>query len=215
MGIFDFFEDYGDIIGDAALVVGGVGLAMLIDSDNNNNGHVVSQFSQLNLFCSELENVSLYIDSNIFMDERFEPLFENFKKFNLKIILLNEQYHELYHLKKSENDTKSFRARNAFRLIEELLNLKKLTIKDLDPEQTTKAYADPILIKRIIADIQNQKKVVFITEDRDLKIRLKVQMEQKSLDENLISIYDYNDLDFIHPTTKDVDEDEDPFNSIW
>jgi hypothetical protein len=158
-------------------------------------------------FMTSLENKLIYIDSNIFMGSETsndeyditEVLFDYLYYHNVNIILFKEQYSEIYKLKQNkENKNSSFLARRAFKRIEQLLNLEKLTIDDLDIENLSKSYADPIFIKKIISDIKNNKKVVFITEDADLRIRLKSQIKQQKLNKDNLEIYSLADIEFLN-----------------
>ncbi|MDQ7003380.1 MAG: hypothetical protein Q9N67_00020 [Ghiorsea sp.] len=49
-----------------------------------------------NKFIASLANASVYIDSNIYMDERFTKLFDLLLNQNFDILLLEVQYQEIY-----------------------------------------------------------------------------------------------------------------------
>lgn len=51
-------------------------------------------------FYKSIENKIIYIDSNIFMEEKFKNLLLDFANFKLNIIIPKEQYDEIYNLKK-------------------------------------------------------------------------------------------------------------------
>lgn len=143
----------------------------------------------------KLENKKVYIDSNIFMaesNEAIERFFYDFRKYDdIQIIMPSEQYQEIYN-KKNKEDLKA--ARDAFNRIEQLVDLKKINILNLKEDMVTNAYADPIFIKMIIDDLKEGHEVCFFTEDKDLKIRLKVKIKEESLNEDNLLIHSYKTL---------------------
>lgn len=161
---------------------------------------------------SEKENLLLnfkdakvYLDSNIYMDairEFFNFIVTDIEK-GQKIIMLKEQYQEMYKIKQNKsNEESAAKAREAFRIIELLQEEDRIEIESLDIESTGSSYADPILIKRIIDDSLNNKKVVFITNDSDLKIRLREQIRQKNINKDLLTILDNKDIEFFEVKSK-------------
>lgn len=154
---------------------------------------------EIDMFESLLNDSRLYIDTNIFMDERFTKLFDILMESNIKILLLKEQYTELYNLKRStDNENKAKNARMAFRYIEKLQELEKLDIAGIDIKDSASSYADPFLIQEIVSDLDNNMKVIFFTEDMDLKIRLREQLKQKNLQKELLTLFYYDNLEFLH-----------------
>ncbi|QHG90772.1 hypothetical protein CVO_02480 [Sulfurimonas sp. CVO] len=153
----------------------------------------------LNLLFEQLKNKKLYVDSNIFMakpNKAVDRFFDEFTSYdNIKITMPREQYEEIYNLKRSDEESSSKAARDAFRRIEKLVDSKHIDILDLkDMPADSSSYADPIFIKMIIDDLKSEKQVYFITEDKDLKIRLKSQIESKQLNENNIVICSFETL---------------------
>ena len=69
------------------------------------------------------ENEVIYIDSNIFMHEEATYFLDSLNEKN-KVIVPKEQYNELYKLKSSDDEKRAYKARNAFRKIEELYDKK-------------------------------------------------------------------------------------------
>lgn len=152
-----------------------------------------------NLLFEQLKDKKLYVDSNIFMAEpnkAVDRFFDEFTSYdNLKITMPREQYEEIYNLKRSDEESSSKAARDAFRRIEKLVDSKHINILDLkDMSDDLSSYADPIFIKMIIEDLKSEKQVYFITEDKDLKIRLKSQIESEKLNENNIVICSFETL---------------------
>ena len=154
---------------------------------------------------SYFKNSILYIDSNVYMTEEAngffifisEDLFK-IKNYDINIIMLKEQYTEMYKIKKNKDNQESAKsARDAFRLIEELQEDGCITIENLDIESNAKSYADPILIKRIISHLKNNENVIFVTFDSDLKIRLREQIKQNNLNRNLLKILSFKDIEFL------------------
>jgi len=150
-----------------------------------------------NKFISSLENATVYIDSNIYMDERFTKLFDLLLEYRFDILLLEVQYQEIYKCKNSDQPKKAKSARRAFCCIDKLQEQGTLTIEGLAIQPEKKAYADPKLIERIIKDLKQDKNIVFITEDRDLKIRLRGQLKKENLDEKQIVIFSYDNMVFL------------------
>lgn len=163
------------------------------------NELVVTKEKAIEMFESLLNDSRLYIDTNIFMDERFTKLFDILIESNIKILLLKEQYTELYNIKRStDNENKAKNARMAFRYIEKLQELEKLDIDGIDIKDSASSYADPFLIQQIVNDLHNNMKVIFFTEDMDLKIRLREQLKQNNLNKELLTLFYYDNLDFLH-----------------
>lgn len=175
-------------------------LRILIKKDQDHLSQLVNiKEKEIDMFKNLLNNVQLYIDTNIFMDERFSKLFDILMQSNIKILLLKEQYTELYNIKQStDNDHKAKNARMAFRYIDKLQEIGKLEIAGIDIKDSASSYADPLLIEQIVSDLHANMKVIFFTEDMDLKIRLREQLKQKNLQKELLTLFYYDNLDFLH-----------------
>lgn len=153
-------------------------------------------------FIDTLDNATVYIDSNIYMDERFVKLFELLLKCKVDILLLEVQYQEIYGCKKSDIPEQAKSARRAFNFIDKLQEKEILTIEGLGIQSEKKAYADPELIERIIKDLKQDKNVVFITEDKDLKIRLRGQIKKENLESEKIVIFGHEQMEFLELLNK-------------
>lgn len=138
------------------------------------------------------ENEVIYIDSNIFMHEEATYFLDSLNEKN-KVIVPKEQYNELYKLKSSDDEKRAYKARNAFRKIEELYDKKIIKIEDLSNLQKEDSYADPVFISLILENIKNNVKVAFISEDRDLRLRLKIEIDRNSSYTNYLHIYNLED----------------------
>ena len=132
------------------------------------------------LFNSKLSNIVL-VDSNIWMNCEYDVLFTEMidavRAMNFKMMLLGVQLDEMENLKNSspDNDTKRG-ARCAFRRIDSAQDSNVLVIKNVTLNATRNAYADPEFIKYLLGNTEQgclNPGVVFITDDRPLKIRIK------------------------------------------
>jgi rRNA-processing protein FCF1 len=136
-------------------------------------------------FYESLEDKLVYIDSNIFMDERFSIILKDFLQYKLNILIPKEQYDELYNLKKQDSK-KGKLARDAFKLIENLLDIGILKIDGLDENSVNRnAYGDNEFINIFKQNIENNINSVFFTNDADLRIRI------KSLQKKVSTIFIY------------------------
>lgn len=139
-----------------------------------------------------------YIDSNIFMNESIDSFFKILDESDFleesSIIVIKEQYNELYKLKSAATDV-SHKARIAFRRIESLHSKRILKVNDLDKELKGSSYADIAFVDEITAQIKNGKLVALFTEDLDLKIRLNSRINSlgNTLQSNL-TIYSLKDI---------------------
>ena len=79
---------------------------------------------------------------------------------------------KLYNLKKKQhkNNIRTFSL--ALKRVEKLTEMKLLEIPDITYEPRKGAYADTEFIKILLKEENENHKVLFITEDRDLRIRL-------------------------------------------
>jgi len=146
---------------------------------------------------TKLNSDILFIDSNIFMNEKFQSIFQFFSELGLKVTILGTQYDEIYNLKNHKDARKSFLARNSIKVIENLLKSDNLKIEGLTNTPNLNAYADPIFITEIIRHITQSKRVVFITEDADLRIRLITKIKEQGLNNLLLSILSSKDFHFL------------------
>lgn len=167
-----------------------------IKKENDENKYEDEFFE---LLFEQLDNKVLYVDSNIFMTDSNEGVnrfFNEISKYkNIKITMPREQYEEIYNLKNSDVELKSKSGRHAFRVIEKLFDSKHLDILELDDEvNKSQAYADPVFINMITEDLKNDKQVYFITEDKDLKIRLKSKIKTEKLNEDNMIICSFDTL---------------------
>ncbi|WP_428023938.1 type II toxin-antitoxin system VapC family toxin [Arcobacter sp.] len=192
MGIFDFVLSTLDITSSNEK----------FDAFSMGSEQITETVLDSEKFIKRFKNDIVYFDSNIYMEKTFTPLFEymisnpkSIKQLEFKLIMPEIQYQEIYNLKKSENDTKAYGARRAFYNIEKLQELELLVIEGLEVSSNKKAYADPEFIKCILNHIQNHENVIFLTEDRDLKIRLRNIIKKDGLDPTYLKIYSEENID--------------------
>ncbi|NOQ31460.1 MAG: hypothetical protein GQ570_10080 [Helicobacteraceae bacterium] len=148
----------------------------------------------------------VYFDTNILMDEQFTSLMNSFINNNIKIniIMPKVQYDEIYNLRQNSNEAKSYKARTAFNAIEKLLDHNIICIEGLNKKQKKEAYADPEFIKMIILDIKNNQNVIFLTEDIDLRIRLKGLVKEFQVDMSKLEIYSLKDFPYYKKMQEDA-----------
>ena len=149
----------------------------------------------------------VYVDSNIFMDFNFDNIFEYFNKNNTKIVILKSQYDELINLRKRYKNERSDRAKAirpqltmALNRVEKLIDNTQSQIKDIGIESDKNSYADPVFIKSILKKLKKGKSVIFITQDRDLRTRLKsMTKEDRKIDTQNINIFKADEfIDYVN-----------------
>ena len=138
---------------------------------------------ELAALCGNCEKT--IVDTNVFMDAvevkdatvtevnsywmsiRF---FEVIRKRGIKIQILVSQLNELGNIGKEGDAKKKYRARGAIRIIEELQGCGSLTL--LGDATTKKTYADSEIIKVVQKFVKEKQRLLVITNDRNLKIRI-------------------------------------------
>jgi len=149
-----------------------------------------------NYIDADLSNFDvIYIDSNIFMLESASYFFDKLTNKN-KVIIPSVQYSEMYKIKSSSDKEKSYKARKAFKTIESLVDKNIAKIVHDDDPKNKETYADPVFIDCIIKDIRRNKKVVFVTDDIDLRIQLKSKLKNHIGydNKNNIKVYSKEDI---------------------
>ncbi len=121
----------------------------------------------------------ILFDSNIWMNRGYDAFFltlqDQIQRVQSKIELYGPQFDEICNIKKRTkyNSYKNASARCAINRIEELQMKDLLQIKPLTIEPDEGAYADPLIIKLILKLINNNEKVVLISDDIELRIRMR------------------------------------------
>jgi hypothetical protein len=128
---------------------------------------------------------SIIIDSNIWMNPDYKNFFitlrEQLKSNNNKIVLYGPQFDEICNIKKRTHfgNEVNFRARLAITRIEESQLNERLIIKPLTIDAVRGAYADPVIITMILKLLDNNENVVLISDDKELRIRMRGLAENK------------------------------------
>lgn len=121
----------------------------------------------------------LILDSNIWMNGAYDALFESLED-SLPIMkgslqLYGPQFDEICNVKK-KTAFKSFSnksARCAISRIERLQESNLLSIEPLTIDAEKGAYADPLIVKLIMKHIAEGRDVVFLSDDKELRIRIR------------------------------------------
>jgi len=147
---------------------------------------------------TKMENKSIYLDSNIFMDSKYENIFEYLIENKIKVNILKSQYDEMVNLRKKLKNDESEKAKLlksklslALKRIEELIDKTESNIQDIGFDSDKNAYADIDFIKTILKKLKKEESVIFVTQDRDLRIRLKTMIkDNKEINQENINIFD-------------------------
>ena len=121
----------------------------------------------------------LVIDSNIWMNEAYDAFFQTLnvlcKQVSYKLILFGVQIDEISNIKKATNygDERNKRSRIAINRIESLQKAGLLTIQPISLDAELGAYADPLLVKILSTESRKGVKCTFISDDKELRIRLR------------------------------------------
>lgn len=116
------------------------------------------------------------VDSNIWMNYQYDDLFRSLSQLLISssgvLEIPAEQFDEIVNLKNLPFDNpKSKRARRALSVIEDFQNKNVLKIVPMGLDTKKGAYADPKILKILIAASKTHSSVTFISDDRELRIR--------------------------------------------
>jgi len=139
----------------------------------------------------------VYLDSNIFMDFKFDNIFDYMIDNKVNVSIVKSQYDEMINLRKKYKDAKTNKAKSllpqltlALNRVEKLLDNTKSNIKDIGFDSDKNAYADIDFIKIILSKLKKDKSIVFVTQDRDLRTRLKTMIkEDKKISKKNVNIF--------------------------
>ena len=121
----------------------------------------------------------LIIDSNIWMKEEYDTFFEALlfvcKANKLCLSFYGPQFDEITNIKKKADygEEKNHRARLAINRIEEFQVNKCLRIEAISIDSNPRAYADPLIIKLLTTESKKGKRCIFISDDKELRIRVR------------------------------------------
>lgn len=123
----------------------------------------------------------ILIDSNVWMREPgqlFNSLKIVLREHKGVIQLPSAQYEELERIKDKRHQGRHRRARYALKRIEEFQKNKLLKIGALGFDKQEKPYADPIFLEALSKAANEYSHLLFITDDRSLRVRSRVLHEQ-------------------------------------
>ena len=139
-----------------------------------------------NRVTENLDRDFVLIDSNIWMQQEYDPFFEQLyltmkseplRSRDRKLVLYGPQFDEICNIKSkfSFKHPKSKLARLALSRIEKFQEQNLLAIEPLSVESDRFAYADPLIIKLIVTTMDDQPStgVWFLTDDKELRIRVR------------------------------------------
>lgn len=138
---------------------------------------------RLNRVLECLKEFKIIVDTNVFMDAaegsntapeavlQSNRFFRGIVEHRIKVHVLVSQLNELQHLKKGDDQTKQYKARCAQRIIEELQRLQVVELYG-DPNARER-YADAEIIKVARKLARQNRKLLVITNDHDLTIRVR------------------------------------------
>lgn len=103
---------------------------------------------------------------------RSSEFFDVIEENGLVVSILTSQLNEIANFKRSRNKSKQRLASGAQKIIERLQGDGLIRFLD-NVQSTRKSYADPEIMKTALKIMKRRSKVFVLTEDRDLRIRLK------------------------------------------
>lgn len=133
---------------------------------------------QLKLFSNWL-TPAMVIDSNIWMNERYESFFHCMKLSCIlkkyKIELFGVQFDEISNIKKaaSYGDPKNARARIAINRVEALQKVNLLRVVPISIDAKRGAYADPLIVTVLAQQSREGKRCTFFSDDKELRVRVR------------------------------------------
>ena len=137
------------------------------------------------------------IDSNIWMDENYEPFFIALsnrlsKKKGGKCFIYQPQFDEICNLKDRNRygSQKSMRARIALSRVEKMQVNNLISVEPMTIQSDPNAYADPLLISLLVKTAKKEPglRMTLITNDRELRIRTREILRQEQIPEKLLTI---------------------------
>ena len=123
----------------------------------------------------------LIIDSNIWMNERYQPFFHAmaivFKRASYKLTLFGEQFDGIANIKKStrHGDHPNRCARLALRTIEQFQTLGLLTIQGITIESKRGSNPASLFVQILAAEARKGIRCTFISDNEELRIRVREQ----------------------------------------
>jgi hypothetical protein len=142
----------------------------------------------LRKFHKEVLAPSLVIDSNIWMNEEYDLFFRVLgrcvREASTQLVLYGPQFDEICNikLKSRYGDDRNQRARLAINRIEDFQKGNLLRIEPVTIDPNRSAYADPMIVKLLVADAKRVDRVCFISDDKELRIRVREHLRAAAPD---------------------------------
>lgn len=141
----------------------------------------------------------LLLDTCVWENAEYSDLFDTLQSMcveqNRKISILREVYLEIINHGNTEDAEAQARSRAAKRFIERLITNDCVNIEDdaiSNTEKHNQVYADPAMLKFALTCAEKGSECTIITDDRDLRIRIKSQLNK--IKSSSVKIYSVDDL---------------------
>ncbi|RMG03038.1 MAG: hypothetical protein D6741_02835 [Planctomycetota bacterium] len=139
----------------------------------------------------------LIIDSNIWMNEKYDAFFVVLEQVLVdtgrKIELYGPQFDEICNIKHRTNfnSAKGRRSRLALSRIEHFQKRRILSIRPIRIDRNRFAYADPLILRLLVCAPKNNMPTCLITDDRELRIRAReICRRARSAEPTLFEVHD-------------------------
>jgi hypothetical protein len=143
----------------------------------------------------------LVIDSNIWMNEKYDSFFDSMERAcalkQFKIELFGVQFDEISNIKRSSpfGESKNIRARIAINRIEHLQKCNLLRVVPISIDAKKGAYADPLIVKVLSQQLQQGKNCTFFSDDKELRVRVRQHLSDLSdVNWQILEIEDWIDV---------------------
>ncbi|MDR2114799.1 MAG: hypothetical protein LBP87_00300, partial [Planctomycetaceae bacterium] len=123
------------------------------------------------------------IDSNIWMNENYDALFSAIRsvlqQHSQQLVLYGVQFDEICNVKKKTGkdggigNERNRRARLAINRVEQFQKMGLLRIEPVTIDAKIGAYADPMIVKLLVNAAKKNKETCFISDDKELRIRVR------------------------------------------
>ena len=153
---------------------------------------VVSANDAIRRFTNHFNVDCIVIDSNIWMKKEYQGLFEClhslFAHQKRVLVLSATQFDEICNLKKKAEfgDESSKRARLAIERIEWFQSAGLLHIESVTIDASKGAYADPQIVKLLVAAAEEQRTIRLLSDDKELRVRVREHLRAFPNSQSLI-----------------------------
>lgn len=131
---------------------------------------------------------SLVVDSNIWMNEDYDNFFAVLRRCvrekSDQLVLYGPQFDEMCNIKRKADygEDRNRRARLAINRIEALQKEDLLRIEPVTIDPDRSAYADPMIVKLLVAHAKRAKNLCFVSDDKELRIRVREHLRRAAPD---------------------------------